>query len=261
MRALFTGRWIAFTIGSIVAFAVLLGLAQWQWSSAESHRHAKTVRLAPISQVVSLTQGVPGDGPGRPVSVNGAYDAARQLRVTGQQVGNKAVDYVLTPIVQSDGVLVPIVRGYVPAGTPLPAPPAGQVEVIGALQASQYYSGTGPDIAAISTDNLAQRWNTRLLDGYVVLRTSTPAQSGLTVLPASSIQVHHGLPVWRNIAYALQWLIFAGFVVFFWFRASRDQIRTKTGAPSEQAPTGDPSEQGAVDETTSAHDSTKQGEL
>jgi cytochrome oxidase assembly protein ShyY1 len=261
MKVLFTGRWIAFTIGSIVAFAILLGLAQWQWSSAESHRHAKTVQLAPIGQVVSLTQGVPADGPGRPVSVQGTYDAARQLRVTGQQVGSDSVDYVLTPIAQDDGVLVPVVRGYIPAGAPLPAPPVGPVSIVGALQASAYFSGTGPDVAAISTDNLTQRWNTRLLDGYVVLRTSTPTQSGITVLPASAIKVHHGLPVWRNIAYAAQWLIFAGFVAFFWFRASRDQIRTKTGAPSDQALSGVPSDPGAVDDTTSANDSTKQGEL
>jgi hypothetical protein len=135
------------------------------------------------------------------------------------------------------------------------------VSVVGALQASEYFSGTGPDLAAISTDNLTQRWNTRLLDGYVVLRTSTPVQSCLTVLPASAITVHHGLPVWRNIAYALQWLIFAGFVVFFWFRASRDQIRTRPGAPSDQAPAGVPSDLGTVEDTTGANDSTKQGEL
>jgi cytochrome oxidase assembly protein ShyY1 len=261
MKALFTGRWIAFTICSIVAFAVLLGLAQWQWSSAEAHKHVKSVQVRPISQVVSLTQGVPSDGPGSPVSVSGTYDASKQLRVTGQQVGNQSVDYVLTPITQADGVRVPIVRGYIPSGAALPVPPSGPVSVVGVLQASQYYSGTGPDIEAVSTQNLAQRWSARLLDGYVVLRISTPSQTGLALLPASSIHTHHGLPVWRNIAYALQWLVFAGFVAFFWFRASRDQVRAGTGAPSEQAPQGAPPEPGATDQPAGASESTNKGEL
>jgi cytochrome oxidase assembly protein ShyY1 len=153
--------------------------------------------------------------------------------MVGQQVGTNAVDYVVTPIVEAGGVLVPIVRGYVPAGAPLPDPPTGPVTVTGALQESQYYSGTGATIAAVSTDNLVSRWNTRLRDGYVVLRTSTPSQPGITVLPATAVHVHHGLPVWRNITYAAQWLIFAGFVAFFWFRASRDHVRATQGAPSE----------------------------
>lgn len=229
-----TGRWVAFTIASIVACGVLLALAQWQWSSAQANRHPVTQSLRDIDTVVLLTGAVPPDAVGAPVRVTGTYDASRQLRLVGQQVGNAAVDYVVTPIVEAGGVLVPIVRGYLPAGAPLPAPPAGTVTVIGALQASQYFSGTGPTISAVSTDNLVQRWNTRLRDGYVVLRTSNPAQTGLTPLPKGAVHVHHGLPVWRNITYAVQWLIFAAFVVFFWFRASRDQIRGTAGAASEQ---------------------------
>jgi len=233
MKALLTGRWIAFTIASIVACAILLGLAQWQWSSAESNRHVAPTVTRPIDSVVTLTGGVPTDSIGAPVSVTGTYDARRQLRLVGQQVGSAAVDYVVTPIVEDGGVLVPVVRGYIPAGNALPAPPSGTITVVGALQESQYYSGKGSTIAAISTDNLVSRWDTRLRDGYVVLRTSAPDQSGLTPLPVAAVRVHHGLPVWRNITYALQWLIFAGFVIFFWYRASRDQVRGAKGAPSE----------------------------
>jgi hypothetical protein len=127
------------------------------------------------------------------------------------------------------------------------------VRVVGALQASQFYSGTGPDLAAISTDNLASRWGTRIRDGYVVLRTTTPSQTGITVLPASGIHVHRALPVWRNIAYAAQWLIFAGFVVFFWIRASRDQLKTKGEAGPDRAIDDD--------EATESADSFKQGEM
>lgn len=41
----------------------------------------------------------------------------------------------------------------------------------------------------------------------------------------------------QNAAYALQWPVFAGFVVFFWYRALRDGLRAEPGPkPAPLAP-------------------------
>jgi len=42
----------------------------------------------------------------------------------------------------------------------------------------------------------------------------------------------------QNASYAVQWLAFAGFVVFFWWRALRDDVRGEdvTAPPEATAP-------------------------
>ncbi len=238
MKALFTGRWIAFTAVCIVAFGVLLALAQWQWSSAQDKHKAPPSAVSPIDQTVTLEGGVSISSVGSLVSASGVYDAGKQLRVVGQRVAGTSVDWVVTPLRETSGVLVTVVRGFVVAGAPLPKPPTGTVGIVGTLQASDQSGALYDPPRSVSTYALASLWNTRLRDGYVVVRHSQPPQSGVTTIPAGALHVHRGIPVWRNVAYAIQWLLFAGFVVFFWYRSSRDQLRAR-GTDTLPGPVGE----------------------
>ena len=40
------------------------------------------------------------------------------------------------------------------------------------------------------------------------------------------------IATWRNYAYALNWLIFAGVAIWFWWRFPRDQRRSESGDQS-----------------------------
>lgn len=63
--------------------------------------------------------------------------------------------------------------------------------------------------------------------------------------------------VWRNYAYALNWLVFAVVALWFWWRFMRDQRAVElaaAGEASEQA-AGEASEQGAEPEKCSAPNS------
>jgi surfeit locus 1 family protein len=74
----------------------------------------------------------------RPVTVAGAYDAARQIYIDNRVHAGRAGYHVVTPLVLDDGRAVLVVRGWVPAGAtraeiPAAPPPAGPVVVHGRL--------------------------------------------------------------------------------------------------------------------------------
>jgi hypothetical protein len=85
-----------------------------------------------------------------------------------------------------------------------------------------------------------------LYDGYLALRAERPAGRALPVpVPAQAVlQGDGGVGRWRNLAYALQWWLFAGAAVFFWWsvlrRAEREQAAPSpgngAGPPSPGAP-------------------------
>jgi len=252
MKSLLTGRWVAFSIVCIVAFAVLLGLAQWQWAAAQSHNRGPSTKISPVDTIVTLDGGVPGNAVGSLVSASGTYVATTQVRIAGQHVGGRSVDWVVTALRESSGILVAVARGYVEAGAPLPTPPTGTVVVVSALQAADNSGAGNSPMTSVSTLALTSQWRQRMRDGYIVVKHSQPAQSGVATIPSSAIHVHRGLPVWRNVAYAIQWLMFAGFVVFFWFRVSRDQVRSE--------PSTSPDSPMQQDEVSTVVETSQQGE-
>jgi hypothetical protein len=61
--------------------------------------------------------------------------------------------------------------------------------------------------------------------GWFALTAMRPAGEGqplplqVTELPGADVGLN-----WRNAAYALQWVVFAGFALFFWNRFRRDLV-------------------------------------
>jgi cytochrome oxidase assembly protein ShyY1 len=120
---------------------------------------------------------------------------------------------------------------------------AGQVTVIGRLEPSEppvtrapgAASGLPADqLAAISAPELVQRWPYPLLTGYVALQHQTPpAGIAPTPLPAPDTGRHWAL---RNLSYALQWWLFAGFGLWFWWRVVRDDHLGARPGTTDRAP-------------------------
>lgn len=76
-------------------------------------------------------------------------------------------------------------------------------------------------VSAINTDDLVIRWESQVRDGYVLVTKNVPDK--LIVLPPVGIDI-------RNLFYAWQWWLFAGFTVFLYSRFVRDELAQK---PSE----------------------------
>lgn len=247
----------------LLAAVVCARLGVWQLDRAHERGElaarqaaAETEAVGPagLGDLLPPQTTFPGDLVGRQTWVEGEYDAAGQLLVTGRALDGRPGFLVLTPLrVTDDGTggaswadlsgppVVPVVRGWVPTpeeGAALDVPD-GVVRVTGYLQASE---ATGPggepsgQTDSISTGALVNTWGGPIYSGYVVLSASDPAQvaaadGGPVPLPRPTVEGGTGLNL-QNAFYALQWWVFGGFAVLLWARTVRDEAaggRTRRG--------------------------------
>lgn len=253
----------------VVALLVLLAaagvcgrLGVWQLDRAHARsqvaleqQRAAEASTPPVSLADLLAPQTRFDGSlvGRRVSARGSYSADQQYLVSGRSLDGRSGYLVLTPLrVRPDAggppggwPVLPVVRGWIagPDGVDL-GPPSGEVALTGYLQASEAAGSTDPvarTTDAISSGELANIWGGPIYTGYLVATTSAPAQAaGLTWLPQPAPPGGAGLNV-QNLAYALQWWIFAGFALALWFRMVRDAAeQDPRSAGDDGGPDGNP---------------------
>ena len=157
----------------------------------------------------------------RHVSATGTYRVADELVVSNRTVNGQPGFWVLTPLVQSDGSIVPVVRGFVfrpefeaRGITSVPAP-SGEVTIEGALQASPTSGRFGeesskigpvPAISQADTGRLAERWGATVAPVWLRLDSGPGAPSAQGPLyPVPAPPLSKG----PHLSYAAQWFIFA----------------------------------------------------
>ena len=163
---------------------------------------------------------------GRQATVSGAYDAAAQ-RLIAQSNGY----WVVTPLRTAAGAIVAVVRGVVPTATTMAPIPAGTVTVSGRIQPYDGDPGVQPGDTATPAGQLPRLTPSALnplvggtvVGGFLTLTEQQPASTLPLVPPAYTSQASSGLH-WQNASYAVQWVLFAGFVVFMWQRWFRDEV-------------------------------------
>lgn len=231
LRLLLTPRWIGLTLFALFVVAAFGVLSHWQWDRAHRDETAATAASAPAP--VPLPQLLPGSAPldaaayGRAVTVSGSYDQATQRLVP--RGSTYFVIAALHPA--AGGPAVPVVRGTV-AHPPAPAPPAGPVTVTGWLQPYDGDPGVQPSdadlpagqVARIAPSALVPALGPDLVGGWVALTAQSPATPALPLVVADYGPQPHGGLLWQNTTYAIQWVVFAGFVVFLWARWFRDEL-------------------------------------
>lgn len=80
-----------------------------------------------------------------------------------------------------------------------------------------------PAVNYINTDDLSQRWQTDVADGFVVAAAGVSEEYELAPIPDSELLLPPAGIELRNLFYAWQWWIFAGFAIFIWIRYLRDE--------------------------------------
>ncbi|MFF0080155.1 SURF1 family protein [Streptomyces canus] len=235
-RFLLTPRWFGINVFVLLAIPFCIFMGSWQLSRFEDRMTASRdaeqqvttdareaarplAALLPVDQVTS----------GKQVTASGRYD--RQLLVPDRQLDDREGYYVLTLLRMDSGKALPVVRGWLP-GTPdpakAPAAPKGEVTVTGALQASETPGDNGVSAqgglpagqtAAISAASLINLVPYGVYDAWVTLNTG---DSGMKAVPATA-PADSGLDLkaFQNLGYTGEWFVFAGFVVFMWFRLMR----------------------------------------
>ncbi|GAA2605182.1 SURF1 family protein [Streptomyces axinellae] len=247
-RFLLTPRWWGINVFAVLAIPVCLLMGSWQLSRfdarVESHQQHKEqtsagadARASPLAELLPLTE----DTVGRTAKVTGRFDTAHPLLVPGRTVKDEKGFYVLSllrPDADAPGgkqgksaKALPVVRGWLPGSAdPAKVPPApkGEIDVTGVLQASEAQNdaaegATGglPDgqLGFISAAALVNVVPYGVQDAWLTEQhTDKPLRPVPPVAPAGT-----GLDMkaFQNLGYTAQWFVFAGFVVFMWFRFFR----------------------------------------
>jgi cytochrome oxidase assembly protein ShyY1 len=232
-------RRLGFHILTVLAVLVCILAAVWQWDRA----NRTEVDAVPEGPVVALADLDPRSSfSGMRVGLTGEFDSDNEVLVAPRLRDGQTGAWVLTPLVPDAGAsgssagagdpattAVAVVRGWVPAGQQPEPAPQGTVEVVGVLVADSRQPGAAvtptdpPTLEVVDTGALADHAGYPVRSGWFALTEMQPPGAGqpmplqVTELPGAGVGLN-----WRNAAYALQWVVFAGFVVFFWFRFRRD---------------------------------------
>ncbi|MEV5255225.1 SURF1 family protein [Streptomyces werraensis] len=238
-RFLLTPRWWAINVFLLLSIPFCVFMGSWQLGRFEdrvdNHREAEAQvadarkdKPRPLDDLLPVTKATSG----KQTTATGRYDT--QLLVPDRTLDDKDGYYVLTLLRTDAGRALPVVRGWLP-GEPdpskTPAPPAGEVTVTGALQASETPGSNGVSArsglpegqtAAISAASLINLVPYDVYDAWVTLNDG---DSGMRAVPASAPGgTGLDLKAFQNLGYTAEWFAFVGFAIFMWFRLFRREV-------------------------------------
>ncbi|MDO9458230.1 SURF1 family protein [Nocardioides sp.] len=233
-----TPRMLGAHLLAIVAVGIAVGLGVWQYDAWQERRAAEAVDLTqrdpvPLTDVLGPDDPFPGDQVGQPVELSGTWLPGSTVLVSDRFRDGERGFWVVTPVEVADSA-VAVVRGWTASADDVPAAPEGPVDLVGWLQPGEGSGALDDDLTddvfpQLRIADLAQRVDGDLYSAYAV------AQEGVGGLPAADLEE---LPdagrftALRNLLYAFEWWVFAGFAAFIWWRFVRDAL-------AEQA-VGDP---------------------
>jgi cytochrome oxidase assembly protein ShyY1 len=265
LRTALKPQWLAVLAVVLLLATGMTLLGRWQLDRARQHGAQQSAQgsgqpaaaARPIAEVIPPRTTFPKTAVGAQVVAEGEWDAARAVLIPGRDRGGRPAGgpagqagfWVLVPLRMSDGSAVGIVRGWVATpGDPVAqaaASPAGvPVRVTGLLQPSEPPAERAPgqgtglppgQLPRVAIADLASAWPYPLVTGYVLAQqeqavdgAQVPGPLPQRVLP---LEPAAGLD-WRNLGYAVQWWLFAGFGLFMWWRLVRDDHQTKQAVAS-----------------------------
>ncbi|MGD9956159.1 MAG: SURF1 family protein [Candidatus Nanopelagicales bacterium] len=227
-----TPRWIGLSLTAVLLIIAFGGMSYWQWQRAQ--RDEAPPRETVAASTVLTAAPLPTSDYGAPVEIAGTYDAEQQVLVDHGQ----GEYWIVTPLRPPAGPAVAIARGTVTSRSDpaVAAVPSGTVVVRGLAQPFEGDPGTSTP----ADPGVIDRLTASGLDlpyagvqGWIALTSQTPEAQPETaaVIPPFGAPSGSGIRL-QNAGYAVQWVLFAGFVVFVWWRFLREDVRLA----AEQAP-------------------------
>lgn len=240
-RFLLTPRWWGINVFVLLAIPFCLFMGSWQLSRFQDRvdEHDTATRQAvddrheaprPLDELLPVNKATSG----KRTTVQGVY--TDQLLVPDRELDGRQGFYVLTLLRTGGGhgEALPVVRGWVPgtaSTAEAPAPPSGEVTVTGAVQASETPGENGVSAsgglpagqtAAISAASLVNLVPYGVYDAWITLDRG---DSGMKAVPVSAPSGSGlDLKAFQNLGYTGEWFVFAGFVVFMWYRLLRREV-------------------------------------
>lgn len=226
-------RWIVALLVALAIAAGFAALGQWQVGRAVQTATVVVVpdeTVMPLSKVATPQKEVTDRAAGQMVSVVGRR-VAGDTYVVSDRVNFGVTGYwVIGHVVAKNGASVAVALGWTKSKAKADA--AANILKAGAPTATivgRYQPTEPPDQddfeknarSVVSIPWLINEWKVvtpTAYGGYIVDRT---APAGLTAIqsvrPVNDVTLD-----WLNIFYAIEWVVFAGFAIYLWYRLVRD---------------------------------------
>jgi surfeit locus 1 family protein len=254
-RSLLRPPMLAVHVLALAAVVVCVVGGLWQLDVYQSEQDTSRDERAsadpvPLTETLGPDEGMTNEMVGARVVAEGRYAPAdQQILVAGRDsASGSGIDgmggdgsggdgyWVVSPLRLENGSAILVVRGWI-ATAVAPPVPAATVSVIGSLEPGEEPgadSDLGSDrvVDSVRIPSLVGELPYDLYAGMIIRTAERPAPSdGLTLVDPTPPDVPwtDGL---RNLAYAMQWWVFAGFAVFMWWRICTDQWQPASGARS-----------------------------
>jgi len=244
-------RWIAGLVFAIAISGVFVLLSQWQFgrsTQAEAPVSTTTEQTRQLTSVLQPGGFFPGSVADQMVSATGSYDPQKQVLVPGR-LNDGAKGYWIVsafavkdaPALKGGGATpqtwIPVARGWVADPADAVAPPSGTIELTGRLLPSESplpRTDPGPGRAsAVSVAELINDWNVSSYPGFVAATTELASGTDVGAAAAGGdvkpLRIGPQPPAqqvnWLNLFYSVEWVVFAGFALFIWWRLVKDDYR------------------------------------
>jgi cytochrome oxidase assembly protein ShyY1 len=182
------------------------------------------------------------------VTAKGSYDADKQVLVPGRLHDGATGYWVVSafavqdaPVLSGAGASprtwIPVARGWVADAAEAGAPPSGTVELTGRLLPSEApLPNTAPErgfATAVSVAELINVWEVSSYPGFVAATSEVANGADVSAAAVSSqlkpLNIGPQPPPqkvnWLNLFYSVEWIVFAGFALFIWWRMVKDDYR------------------------------------
>ena len=244
-------KWLGLLFAVLIIVPAFFALSRWQLNRLDERRHyndlltshssAAPVPLDSLMTAGAATTSVTEDLRWRQVTVTGHYDSGHQRLVRKRPLDGADGFWVATPLLTSAGSTVIVNRGWIAVSgaatesPTVPLAPPGEVTVIGRIQPSQLSEGAQPSdmpVGQVSDLDVVVIGHELgpVYPGYLELISSTPAQqTGLKLIPLPD------LTDGPHLAYAIQWVLFAGVTVAGYVMLARREREYETDLAAERA--------------------------
>ncbi|MFJ5860672.1 SURF1 family protein [Pseudarthrobacter sp. NPDC092439] len=259
-------RWIAGFVFAIAISGVFVLLSQWQFGRStqpEATGNPATEQVRALTDTIRPGEFFPGSQADQMVSARGMYDPNRQVLVPDRLKDGKTGFWVVSAFVvdgaprlsgtaASTGTWIPVARGWVAGPGDAAAPPSGVIELTGRLLPSEApVAGVAPrhgEATAVSVAELINYWEVSSYPGFIA--ATAEVAGGADVSPAAvkgpmlPLEVGPQPPAqkinWLNLFYSLEWVVFAGFALFIWWRLVKDDHQRDLENALDEADAGPP---------------------
>ena len=221
-------QWIAALVLALGIAASFAALGQWQLDRSVDNVQVveiDTETAVPLESIAEPGSGVTDAQQGRMVTVSGELVPGDFVVLSGRDSGSgDRGTWLVGHVVTADGVSLAVALGWSLDAVPT-ASEQDRTEWVGrylpteAPQSSDFEAG---ERSALSVPELVNLWADPgpVYGGYLVLAEPL---AGLEPIRADAPEREVTLN-WLNLFYAIEWVLFAGFAIYLWYRLVRDAV-------------------------------------